>query len=141
MIVTDEEVGGFHSIRDSKGLASHLESLHTSLYSDNNNNNAASATSQVRTAYRAAIEDSEDSDNYAQNTEENNNNGDNKRISNPQFTSFYQSLFPFLKAEGSKSLPKDMAIPVFEIVLGEKFKLGKEFVEFANVSSCSMQSL
>ncbi|GAA6006482.1 hypothetical protein JCM11491_004979 [Sporobolomyces phaffii] len=47
------------------------------------------------------------------------------------FSSFYQFLFPFLKEDGQKSLPPGTAIAVLDLVLGPKYELGKQFVEFA----------
>ncbi|GAA5970147.1 hypothetical protein JCM11641_000286 [Rhodosporidiobolus odoratus] len=47
------------------------------------------------------------------------------------FKSFYSFLFPFLKNEGAKSLPPDMAIAVLTVALAPKFELAKAFVEFA----------
>jgi len=49
----------------------------------------------------------------------------------PSFSSFYSFLFPFLLPDGSKSLPPSLALPVLSVVLAPKYKLGKEFVEYA----------
>ncbi|GAA6001043.1 hypothetical protein JCM10207_007386 [Rhodosporidiobolus poonsookiae] len=47
------------------------------------------------------------------------------------FGAFYRFLFAFLKNEGAKSLPSDMAVAVLSVVLKPKFELAEAFVEFA----------
>lgn len=54
--------------------------------------------------------------------------------SKQQLRALYMFLFPFLKEEGQKSLPGDMAIAVLSIVLAPKYPVAKSFVEYAQVS-------
>ncbi|GAA5890381.1 hypothetical protein JCM6882_008814 [Rhodosporidiobolus microsporus] len=48
-----------------------------------------------------------------------------------EFRQFYAFVFPFLKNEGAKTLPPEMAIAVLGVVLAPKFELAEKFVEFA----------
>lgn len=53
--------------------------------------------------------------------------------SEEDFRRFYLFLFPFLKSDGAKTIPAEMAIPLLGISLGERYELGKAFVDFATV--------
>ncbi|GAA5947454.1 hypothetical protein JCM3765_001684 [Sporobolomyces pararoseus] len=129
------------NIRDSKALATHLENLKTTLYS---------SQPQPQPQQEQQKEPVEEADIYY--LDEIDEDGERiiaGRAQTPpttnskkdQFSSFYEFLFPFLKEEGQKSLPKDMAITVLSIVLGEKYKLGKEFAEFAQEQGDKFKSV
>ncbi|GAA5831522.1 hypothetical protein JCM5353_007654 [Sporobolomyces roseus] len=90
------------NIRTSSELSSHLTSLESTLYPST----PASPSSSI-----ASI--------------------DLPPAAQKSFSSFYSFLFPFLKPDGSKSLPPQLAIPVLSVALAPKYKLGKEFVEYA----------
>lgn len=51
------------------------------------------------------------------------------------FRQFYTFLFPFLRPEGAKTVPAEMAIAMWSVVLAPKFELAKRFVEYATVRS------
>lgn len=50
-----------------------------------------------------------------------------------QLRNFYTFLFPFLKDDGQKSLPGELAVAVWGIVLAPRWGVAKKFVEFAAV--------
>lgn len=132
------------SIRTSSALAKHLESLKESLYS------ASSSSGPVRPP---VYSDSSGDDEYQSIRSTTKKNNAFPTAEDERFHSFYRFLFAFLKPEGQKSLPKEFAIPALEIVFStaaaakeyaegdeeesgenkadEKWKLGREFVEFA----------
>ncbi|GAA6026909.1 hypothetical protein JCM8097_005954 [Rhodosporidiobolus ruineniae] len=58
-----------------------------------------------------------------------------------EFRSFYAFCFPFLKNEGSKSLPPEMAIAVLGVVLAPRFELAKGFVEFATAQGDKFKAM
>ncbi|GAA5834717.1 hypothetical protein JCM3766R1_003217 [Sporobolomyces carnicolor] len=133
-----------HDIRTSSALAKHLESLKESLYS------ASSSSGPVRPP---VYSESSGDDEYQSIRSTTKKNNAFPTAEDERFHSFYRFLFAFLKPEGQKSLPKEFAIPALEIVfstavaakeddegdeeksgenkVGEKWKLGREFVEFA----------
>lgn len=52
------------------------------------------------------------------------------------FRDFYSFLFPFLRSEGAKTLPAEMAIPLWSISIAQRYELGQSFVDFAEVRAC-----
>ena len=49
------------------------------------------------------------------------------------FRDFYSFLFPYLKSEGAKTLPAEVAIPLWSISIAQRYELGQSFVDFAEV--------
>ncbi|GAA5878266.1 hypothetical protein JCM16303_002708 [Sporobolomyces ruberrimus] len=104
-------------IRTTASLASHLERLKSQLYSPPSTEPTHSSSPSV--------------------PKSTNETKDQKTL----FKSFYEFLFPFMKEEGSRTLTKDTAIAVLELVLSEKFELGREFVEFAKEQGDKFKSV
>ena len=50
-----------------------------------------------------------------------------------EFRDFYSFLFPFLKIEGAKTLPAEIAIPLWSVSIAQRYELGQSFVDFAEV--------
>ncbi|GAA5863911.1 hypothetical protein JCM1840_005819 [Sporobolomyces johnsonii] len=61
--------------------------------------------------------------------------------SDEEFRSFYSFLFPFLKAEGSRTLPPEMAIAALSVAIAPKYPLGEQFVEFATAQGDAFKSV
>ncbi|PRQ73931.1 hypothetical protein AAT19DRAFT_15498 [Rhodotorula toruloides] len=51
-----------------------------------------------------------------------------------EFRRFYAFVFPFLKNEGAKTIPGEMAVAMWGTVLAPKYPLAESFVEYATVS-------
>ncbi|GAA5845285.1 hypothetical protein JCM11251_006388 [Rhodosporidiobolus azoricus] len=58
-----------------------------------------------------------------------------------EFRAFYSFVFPFLKNEGAKTLPPEMAVAVLGVVLAPRFELGKKFVEFATAQGDKFKAM
>jgi hypothetical protein len=52
-----------------------------------------------------------------------------------EFRRFYSFVFPFLKNEGAKTIPGEMAVAMWGTVLAPRYPLAESFVEYATVSS------
>ncbi|POY76640.1 hypothetical protein BMF94_0232 [Rhodotorula taiwanensis] len=61
--------------------------------------------------------------------------------SEEDFRRFYLFLFPFLKSDGAKTIPAEMAIPLLGISLGERYELGKAFVDFATAQGTAFKAV
>ncbi|GAA5872480.1 hypothetical protein JCM3774_006834 [Rhodotorula dairenensis] len=58
-----------------------------------------------------------------------------------EFRKFYAFLFPFLKSEGAKTLPAEMAIPLWSISIAQRYDLAQLFVEFAESQGSAFKAV
>ncbi|GAA5919345.1 hypothetical protein JCM1841_004352 [Sporobolomyces salmonicolor] len=61
--------------------------------------------------------------------------------SDAEFRSFHSFLFPYLKAQGLRSLPPEMAIAALSVSIVPKYPLGEQFVEFATALGDAFKSV
>ncbi|CEQ39888.1 SPOSA6832_01446 [Sporobolomyces salmonicolor] len=61
--------------------------------------------------------------------------------SDAEFRSFHSFLFPYLKAQGLRSLPPEMAIAALSVSIVPKYPLGEQFVEFATAQGDAFKSV
>ncbi|GAA5866028.1 hypothetical protein JCM8547_002919 [Rhodosporidiobolus lusitaniae] len=61
--------------------------------------------------------------------------------SDPLFRQFYAFLFPFLKNEGAKTVPPEIALAMLSVALAPKFELGKAFTEFATAQGDNFKAM
>ncbi|GAA5978056.1 hypothetical protein JCM10908_004212 [Rhodotorula pacifica] len=57
------------------------------------------------------------------------------------FRVFYSFLFAFIKSESSKTLPAEMAIPLWSISLAQRYELAQSFVEFAESQGSAFKAV
>ncbi|GAA5973837.1 hypothetical protein JCM8115_006489 [Rhodotorula mucilaginosa] len=57
------------------------------------------------------------------------------------FRDFYSFLFPFLRSEGAKTLPAEMAIPLWSISIAQRYELGQSFVDFAESQGLAFKAV